>query len=30
MVDLAVFRHEHEVSLKVLRRKGDVEIVVGM
>jgi len=29
-VDLAVLRHEHDVSLKVLRRRGDIEIVVVM
>jgi glycogen debranching enzyme len=29
-VDLAVVRHEHDVSVKVLRSKGDVEIVVVM
>ena len=29
-VDLAVVRHEHDVSVKVLRSRGDVEIVVVM
>lgn len=29
-VDLAVLRHERDVSVKVLRRSGDVEIVVVM
>jgi glycogen debranching enzyme len=29
-VDLAVVRHEHDVSVKVLRKSGDVEIVVVM
>ncbi len=29
-VDLAVVRHEHDVSVKVLRRSGEVEIVVVM
>ena len=29
-VDLAVVRHEHDVSVKVLRRRGDIEIVVVM
>jgi len=29
-VDLAVVRHEHDVSVKVLRKSGDAEIVVVM
>jgi glycogen debranching enzyme len=29
-IDLAVVRHEQDVSVKVLRRRGDVEIVVVM
>ena len=29
-VDLAVVRHEHDVSVKVLRKRGDAEIVVVM
>jgi glycogen debranching enzyme len=29
-VDVALMRHEHEVSLKVLRRRGNVEVVVAM
>lgn len=29
-VDLAAVRHEHDVSVKVLHRKGDVEIVVDI
>jgi hypothetical protein len=28
--DLAVVRHEHDVSVKLLRRRGDVEIVLVM
>ena len=29
-VDIAVIRHEHDVSVKVLRKSGDVEILVVM
>jgi glycogen debranching enzyme len=29
-IDLTVVRHEHDVTVKVLRRRGDVEIVVVM
>jgi len=29
-VDLAIIRHRHDVSVKVLRKRGDVEIVVVM
>jgi hypothetical protein len=29
-IDLAPIRHEHDVSVKVLRRRGDVEIVAVM
>jgi hypothetical protein len=29
-VDLALIRHEHDVSVNVLQRRGDVEILVVM
>jgi hypothetical protein len=28
--DLLVIRHEHDVTVKVLRRTGDIELIVVM
>jgi hypothetical protein len=29
-VDLAIVRHDHDVSVKVLRREGKVEVAIGV
>jgi hypothetical protein len=29
-VDLTLIRHEHDISVRVLQRRGDVEIVVAV